>query len=96
MLQAFAKPRTRRSTVSSLRFTFDDGRVRQIDFTLKTGLTFARSAEDHDCMLAGMILLGPDGRTAVRFAYATPARQVAERIGALMLEENQRVPMQRR
>ena len=45
---------------------------------------------------AGMILLGPDGRTAVRFAYATPARQVAERIGALMLEENQRVPTQRR
>ena len=45
---------------------------------------------------AGMILLGPDGRTAVRFAYATPARQVAERIGALMLEEIQRVPMQRR
>ncbi len=45
---------------------------------------------------AGMILLGPDGRTAVRFAYATPARQIAERIGALMQEESQRLPMQRR
>lgn len=35
---------------------------------------------------AGMVLLGPDGRAAVRFAYATPASQVAERIGALMQE----------
>ena len=44
---------------------------------------------------AGMILLGPDGRTAARFAYATPARQVAERIEALLREDVQRVPMKR-
>lgn len=44
---------------------------------------------------AGMILLGPDGRTAARFAYATSARQVAERIGALMREEIQRMPVKR-
>ena len=35
---------------------------------------------------AGMILIGLDGRVEVRFAYATPARQVAERIEALMRE----------
>lgn len=35
---------------------------------------------------AGMILLGPDGRAVIRFAYATPAQQVAERIDALMQE----------
>jgi protein SCO1/2 len=39
---------------------------------------------------AGMILLGPDGRAVVRFAYATPARQVAERIEALMQENGSR------
>lgn len=44
---------------------------------------------------AGMILLGPDGRTAARFAYATPARQVAERIDTLMQEEIRRMPVQR-
>lgn len=35
---------------------------------------------------AGMILLGPDGRAVIRFAYATPAKQLAERIEALMRE----------
>lgn len=44
---------------------------------------------------AGMILLGPDGRAAVRFAYATPAQKVAERIDALMQEQGQRMPAQR-
>jgi protein SCO1/2 len=44
---------------------------------------------------AGMILLGPDGRTVARFAYATPARQIAERIDALMQEEVQRMPVHR-
>lgn len=39
---------------------------------------------------AGMILLGPDGRPVLRFAYATPARQVAERIDALMQENSSR------
>lgn len=39
---------------------------------------------------AGMILLGPDGRAVVRFAYATPAQQVAERIDALMQEGGSR------
>jgi protein SCO1/2 len=39
---------------------------------------------------AGMILLAPDGRAVVRFAYATPARQVAERIDALMQEDGLR------
>jgi hypothetical protein len=39
-----------------------------------------------------MILLGPDGRTIVRFAYATPAKQLAERIGALIQEERDRMP----
>jgi hypothetical protein len=42
-----------------------------------------------------MILLGPDGRAAVRFAYATPAQKVAERIDALMQEQGQRMPAQR-
>ncbi len=44
---------------------------------------------------AGMILLGPDGRVEVRFAYATPAQKVAERIDALMQEQGQRMPAQR-
>jgi len=44
---------------------------------------------------AGMILLGPDGRAALRFAYATPAQKVAERIDALMQEQGQRMPAQR-
>jgi len=44
---------------------------------------------------AGMVLLGPDGRTAARFAYATPARQIAERIDALLQEEIRRMPVQR-
>lgn len=35
---------------------------------------------------AGMILLGPDGRAVARFAYATPAQQVAERIDVLLQE----------
>jgi hypothetical protein len=42
-----------------------------------------------------MILLAPDGRAVVRFAYATPARQLAERIDALMQEGGMRVPAQR-
>lgn len=33
---------------------------------------------------AGTILLDPDGRAIARFAYATPAKQLAERIAALM------------
>ena len=41
---------------------------------------------------AGMILIGLDGRVEVRFAYATPARQVAERIEALMREGGPRRP----
>lgn len=41
---------------------------------------------------AGMILLGPDGRAVVRFAYATPAKQIAERIDALMQEGGMRPP----
>jgi len=44
---------------------------------------------------AGMILLGPDGRALLRFAYATPAQQVAERIEALMRESGARAPAQR-
>lgn len=44
---------------------------------------------------AGMVLLGPDGRTAARFAYATPARQIAERIDALLQEEIRHMPVQR-
>ena len=41
---------------------------------------------------AGMILVAPDGRAVLRFAYATPARQVAERIDALMREGGTRAP----
>ncbi|MEZ5614089.1 MAG: SCO family protein [Rhodocyclaceae bacterium] len=41
---------------------------------------------------AGMVLLGPDGLTVLRFAYATPAKQMAERIGALMAGERNRTP----
>ena len=44
---------------------------------------------------AGMVLLGPDGRTAARFAYATPARQLAERIEALLRESGMPGPAQR-
>ncbi len=44
---------------------------------------------------AGMILLGPDGQSLVRFAYGTPAKQVAERIEALMREGGPRRPPQR-
>ncbi len=44
---------------------------------------------------AGMVLLGPDGRAVVRFAYATPARQMAERIEAMIQEGGMRVPAQR-
>jgi protein SCO1/2 len=44
---------------------------------------------------AGMILLAPDGRAVARFAYATPAAEVASRIEALMKEEGARLPMQR-
>lgn len=45
---------------------------------------------------AGMILLGPDGRAIVRFAYATPAQEVAARIEALIAEEGSRLMPQRR
>lgn len=41
---------------------------------------------------AGMYLLGPDGRFLVKFAYATPVRDVAERISALMKEIGPRSP----
>ncbi len=41
---------------------------------------------------AGMILLGPDGRAVVRFAYATPAKKLAERIEVLMQEGGMRTP----
>ncbi len=44
---------------------------------------------------AGMVLLGPDGRTVARFAYATPAKQVADRIDALMQEGGLHNPVQR-
>ncbi len=39
---------------------------------------------------AGTILLDPDGRAIARFAYATPAQQLAQRIAALMQEGSQR------
>jgi hypothetical protein len=42
-----------------------------------------------------MVLLGPDGRTVVRFAYATPAKLLTERIEALMQEGGMRMPAQR-
>jgi len=35
---------------------------------------------------AGMYLLGPDGRFLVKFAYAMPPQEIAERITALMAE----------
>jgi len=41
---------------------------------------------------AGMILVAPDGRAVLRFAYATPAQQVAGRIDALMREGGVRAP----
>ena len=41
---------------------------------------------------AGMVLVAPDGRAVLRFAYATPAQQVAERIAALMREGGARAP----
>jgi protein SCO1/2 len=44
---------------------------------------------------AGMVLLGPDGRTVVRFAYATPAKLLTERIEALMQEGDMRMPARR-
>lgn len=38
---------------------------------------------------AGMYLLGPDGSFLVKFAYATPPTEVAERIRALMEREGE-------
>lgn len=35
---------------------------------------------------AGMYLLGPDGRFLIKFAYALPPQEIAERITALMSE----------
>lgn len=36
---------------------------------------------------AGMYLLGPDGSFVTKFAYATPPQEIAERIQALMKED---------
>ena len=44
---------------------------------------------------AGMILVAPDGRAVLRFAYATPARQVAEQIVARMQEGGAHAPDRR-
>lgn len=51
-----------------------------------------RYTVDHS---AGMYLLGPDGRFLVKFAYATPAAEVASRIRALMDEDGARAPARR-
>jgi len=39
---------------------------------------------------AGMILLGPDGRAVIRFAYATPAAHIAEQIQTLIAQSSAR------
>jgi len=48
---------------------------------LEPGAAPDKYSMDHS---AGMYLLGPDGRFLAKFAYATPAGEVAERIRALM------------
>lgn len=50
---------------------------------LEPGADPAKYSMDHS---AGMYLLGPDGRFLMKFAYATPSTEVAERIRALMEE----------
>jgi protein SCO1/2 len=44
---------------------------------------------------AGMYLLGPDGGFLVKFAYATPPQEVADRIRALMEDANLPSPAKR-
>lgn len=46
----------RRADPLLLRFTFDDGSVRQIDGYLASGLQFARDGKDHDTMRAAAVL----------------------------------------
>ena len=50
----------RRTDPILLRFTFDDGTVRQIDGHLATGLSFGRDGRDHDLMRAAVVLRCPD------------------------------------
>ena len=44
---------------------------------------------------AGMYLLGPGGEFLAKFAYATPPQEAADRIRALMEEDNRRPPARR-
>lgn len=48
---------------------------------LEPGASADKYSVDHS---AGMYLLGPDGRFLLKFAYAVPPQEIAERIGALM------------
>lgn len=48
---------------------------------LEPGAEPDKYSVDHS---AGMYLLGPDGRFLLKFAYAVPPQEIAERIGALM------------
>jgi hypothetical protein len=46
----------RRTDPVLIRFTFDDGTVRQIDGTLASGLGFARDGQDHDYQRAAAVI----------------------------------------
>lgn len=48
---------------------------------LEPGASADKYSVDHS---AGMYLLGPDGRFLLKFAYAVPPQEIAERIGTLM------------
>jgi hypothetical protein len=50
----------RRTDAMILRFTFDDGTVRQIDCRLASGLMLSRDGRDHNVMRAAAVLRCPD------------------------------------
>jgi protein SCO1/2 len=67
-----------------VRRTADNFRIRYAKVR-EPGAPADRYSVDHS---AGMILLGPDGRFLKKFAYATPAEEMAEAIGTALAAYN--------
>lgn len=65
-----------------IRKIADHFRVRYEKFRAP-GMEPGKYAMDHS---AGMFFLGPDGQFLVKFAYASPPAEIAERIGKIMDE----------
>lgn len=65
-----------------IRKIADHFRVRYEKFRAP-GMASGKYAMDHS---AGMFFLGPDGQFLVKFAYASPPAEIAERIGKIMDE----------